>query len=187
MNKIVNINNIEYPVYADLDDASVYNNAIYGSTWSSLTPTIQSQLLIESTRVIDSYKYIGEKQNTEQPLKFPRVTASGKVSDEQTLIDLCCQIANYIYNITMSKVSQGILRDVRDEMFSKMEALPISFFDSNKHGDIMSRYTNDIETLNDMISQSIPQAIGTFVTIVTVFIVQLSLMTTLIKLLFDLS
>lgn len=97
MTKYLIINEIEYPVYADLQDAEIYNNAIYGSTWSSLDPVVQSQLLVESTRVIDSYKYIGEKQNPEQPLKFPRVTASGKVSDEQTLIDLCCEIANYIY------------------------------------------------------------------------------------------
>lgn len=97
MAKILTINNIDYYSYADLEDANIYNNAIYGSTWSSLDSVVQAQLLVESTRVIDSYKYIGEKQNPEQPLKFPRVTASGKVSDEQTLIDLCCEIANYIY------------------------------------------------------------------------------------------
>ena len=99
MAKILTINDIDYYSYADLTDAEIYNNAIYGSTWSSLDEQVQAQLLVESTRVIDSYKYIGEKQNPEQPLKFPRVTASGKVSDEQTLIDLCCEIANYIYKL----------------------------------------------------------------------------------------
>lgn len=113
MAKTLVINDIIYYSYANLEDASVYNNAIYGSTWSSLDPTVQSQLLVESTRVIDSYKYIGEKQNPEQPLKFPRVTASGKVSDEQTLIDLCCQIANYIYkNGSSSSGGEGLLSGV---------------------------------------------------------------------------
>lgn len=113
MAKILTINNIDYYSYADLTDAEIYNNAIYGSTWSSLDPDVQAQLLVESTRVIDSYKYIGEKQNPEQPLKFPRVTASGKVSDEQTLIDLCCEIANYIYkNGSSSSGGEGLLSGV---------------------------------------------------------------------------
>ena len=97
MAKILTINNVDYYTYADLTDAEIYNNAIYGSSWSSLDPTVQSQLLVESTRVIDGYRYIGEKANPEQPLKFPRITASGKVSSEQVLIDLCCQVALYIY------------------------------------------------------------------------------------------
>ena len=113
MTKYLIINEIEYPVYADLQDAEIYNNAIYGSTWSSLDPVVQAQLLVESTRVIDSYKYIGEKVDPQQPLKFPRVTASGKVSDEQTLIDLCCEIANYIYkNGSSSSGGEGLLSGV---------------------------------------------------------------------------
>ncbi|MBP5683659.1 MAG: ABC transporter ATP-binding protein [Bacilli bacterium] len=79
-------------------------------------------------------------------------------------------IANYIYNISMSKVSQGILRDVRDEMFSKMETLPISYFDRNKHGDIMSRYTNDTDSLRQMISQSIPNLVSSLMTIIAVIV-----------------
>lgn len=113
MAKTLVINDIIYYSYADLTDAEIYNNAIYGSTWSSLDPVVQSQLLVESTRVIDSYKYIGEKVDPQQPLKFPRVTASGKVSDEQTLIDLCCQIANYIYkNGSSSSGGEGLLSGV---------------------------------------------------------------------------
>lgn len=113
MTKYLIINEIEYPTYADLEDANIYNNAIYGSTWSSLDPIVQAQLLVESTRVIDSYKYIGEKVDPQQPLKFPRVTTSGKVSDEQTLIDLCCQIANYIYkNGSSSSGGEGLLSGV---------------------------------------------------------------------------
>lgn len=113
MTKYLIINEIEYPTYADLEDANIYNNAIYGSTWSSLDSVVQAQLLVESTRVIDSYKYIGEKADPQQPLKFPRVTASGKVSNEQTLIDLCCEIANYIYkNGSSSSGGEGLLSGV---------------------------------------------------------------------------
>jgi len=76
----------------------------------------------------------------------------------------------YLYNRIMIYISQGVQREIRDEMFAKMQSLPIRYFDTNSHGDIMSRYTNDIETLNQLISQSIPSFISTFVTIVAVFI-----------------
>ena len=113
MTKYLIINDIEYPSYADLTDAEIYNNAIYGSSWNSLDPVVQAQLLVESTRVIDSYKYIGEKIDPEQPLKFPRISPSGKVSDEQTLIDLCCQVANYIYkNGSSSSGGEGLLSGI---------------------------------------------------------------------------
>ena len=79
-------------------------------------------------------------------------------------------VANYTYNIMMSKTSQGVLRDIRDEMFSKMEALPIKYFDTNKHGDIMSRYTNDTDTLRQMIAQSLPNLVSSFMTIVAVLV-----------------
>ena len=77
-------------------------------------------------------------------------------------------ISTYAYNRIMIFISQKVQREIRNEMFEKMQNLPVKYFDTNSHGDIMSRYTNDIETLNQLISQSIPQAIGTFVTIVTV-------------------
>ena len=112
MAKTLVINDIIYYSYADLEDANIYNNAIYGSTWTSLDPVVQAQLLVESTRVIDSYKYIGEKVDPQQPLKFPRVTTSGKVSDEQTLIGLCCEIANYIYKNGSSSGGEGLLSGV---------------------------------------------------------------------------
>ena len=77
-------------------------------------------------------------------------------------------ISAYTYNRIMIYISQRVQKEIRNEMFEKMQSLPVKYFDTNSHGDIMSRYTNDIETLNQLISQSIPQAIGTFVTIVTV-------------------
>ena len=69
-------------------------------------------------------------------------------------------ITTYAYNRIMVNVTQGTLRNLRVEMFEKMETLPIKYFDTNAHGDIMSTYTNDIDTLRQMISQSIPQAIN---------------------------
>ncbi len=79
-------------------------------------------------------------------------------------------VATFSYQRVMIYISQGVQKEIRDEMFAKMQSLPIKFFDTNSHGDIMSRYTNDIETLNQMISESIPQTIGTFVTIVAVLL-----------------
>lgn len=70
-------------------------------------------------------------------------------------------------------ISQGILKQVRDRMFTHMQSLPIKYFDTNSHGDIMSRYTNDTDTLRQMISQSIPQFISSAVTIITTFIAML--------------
>lgn len=77
--------------------------------------------------------------------------------------------ATFLQARLMVKISQGILRDVRDEMFFKMQALPIKYFDTNAYGDIMSRYTNDTDTLRQMISQSIPQLFSSVITIITVF------------------
>ncbi len=79
-------------------------------------------------------------------------------------------IASYTQSRIMIYVSQGTLRDLRSEMFSHMQDLPISYFDKNPHGDIMSVYTNDIDTLRQMISQSIPQFINASITIVSVVI-----------------
>ena len=79
-------------------------------------------------------------------------------------------MANYTYSIMMSKTSQGVLRDIRDEMFSKMELLPIKYFDTNKHGDIMSRYTNDTDSLRQMIAQSLPNLVSSLMTIIAVLV-----------------
>ena len=78
-------------------------------------------------------------------------------------------ISTYIYNRTMAIVSQGVLKTIRDEMFSKMQTFPISYFDTNTHGDIMSHYTNDADTLREMISRSLPQLITSVVSIIAIF------------------
>lgn len=78
-------------------------------------------------------------------------------------------ISTYIYNRIMVNVSQGTLRKLRDELFVHMENLPIKYFDTHAHGDIMSIYTNDIDTLRQMISQSMPQILNSVITVVSVF------------------
>ena len=78
--------------------------------------------------------------------------------------------ASYAYNRIMVNVSQGTLRDIRNDLFTHMESLPISYFDTHKHGDIMSIYTNDVDTLRQFISQLLPQAVNSLVTVVLTFI-----------------
>lgn len=84
-------------------------------------------------------------------------------------------IATYAYNRIMVNVTQGTLRSLRDDLFAHMEQLPIKYFDTHAHGDIMSVYTNDIDTLRQMISQSIPQVVNSAITIVSVFVSMLIL------------
>lgn len=79
-------------------------------------------------------------------------------------------VAVFIYNRVMVYVTQGTLRNLRDDMFTHMESLPIKYFDTHSHGDIMSTYTNDIDTLRQMISQSIPQLLNSVVSIITTFV-----------------
>ena len=83
-------------------------------------------------------------------------------------------IASFFQSYLMVGVTQGIQKQVRDEMFAKMQTLPIRYFDSNTAGNIMSRYTSDIDTLRQMISQSIPQAISSIVTLIAILIAMLS-------------
>ena len=82
-------------------------------------------------------------------------------------------LANFFQSYLMVGVTQGIQKTVRDEMFAKMQKLPIRYFDSNTAGNIMSRYTSDIDTLRQMISQSIPQAFSSVVTLIVVFVTML--------------
>ena len=78
-------------------------------------------------------------------------------------------VSTYLYNRIMAVISQGVLKDIRDEMFSKMEKLPIRYFDTHAHGDIMSHYTNDTDTLRQMLSQSLPQIITSAITVIVIF------------------
>lgn len=84
-------------------------------------------------------------------------------------------LASLIYNRTMAVISQGILKKIRDDMFAHMQTLPIRYFDTHTHGDVMSHYTNDTDALRQMLSQSLPQLLSSCVTIVAVFISMLYL------------
>jgi len=78
-------------------------------------------------------------------------------------------LATLFYSRIMAEISQGVLKAIRDEMFEHMQTLPIQYFDTHTHGDIMSHYTNDTDTLRQMISQSVPQMLSSLITIVMVF------------------
>lgn len=84
-------------------------------------------------------------------------------------------IAVFVQNRLMATVTQGSLKSLRDELFTHMQTLPIKYFDTHAHGDIMSIYTNDIDTLRQMISQSLPQLVNTIITVVSVFLSMLYL------------
>ena len=83
--------------------------------------------------------------------------------------------STYAYNMTMMYVTQGTLKRIRDEMFTHMQYLPVKYFDTHTHGEIMSRYTNDVDTLRQMVSQTIPQLVNSSVTIVSVTVSMLTL------------
>ncbi len=84
-------------------------------------------------------------------------------------------VSGLLYNRLMAVVSQSVLKEIRDEMFEHMQTLPIRYFDTHTHGDVMSHYTNDTDTLRQMISQSVPQVIASVVTIISVLIMMLVL------------
>ncbi len=84
-------------------------------------------------------------------------------------------VSTWAFNRIMINVSQGTLKNIRDDIFTHMEKLPIKYFDTHSHGDIMSIYTNDTDTLRQMISQSIPQFISSIITVVGVLIFMISL------------
>ena len=94
-------------------------------------------------------------------------------------------IAGFAYNQMMAVITQGFLKKLREKMFNGMQNLPIKYFDTHNHGDIMSYYTNDIDTLRQMVSQSIPQLIISGITVLTVLFIMLyySLWLTLVILL----
>ena len=109
-----------------------------------------------------------------------------KVVVQMACIYLAGIFSSWLYNFLMAGVSQKTMKKIRDQMFSHMQTLPIKYFDTNSHGDVMSRYTNDTETLRHLIGMSVPQLFSSAVTIVTVFIsmVQLNIWLTLFTLCF---
>ena len=88
---------------------------------------------------------------------------------------LASLISSFTYNQLMVTITQGTLRKFRDKMFDKMQSLPVKYFDTHNHGDVMSYYTNDIDTLRQLVSQSIPQLLMTTVTVSVLVCVMLTL------------
>ena len=84
-------------------------------------------------------------------------------------------IAGYVYNRIMVNISQGTMKKLRIEIFTHMESLPIKYFDTHAHGDIMSVYTNDVDTLRQLIGQSIPQIVNSLITVVSTFVMMIVL------------
>ena len=83
--------------------------------------------------------------------------------------------ATYGYSRIMISVTQGTMRSIREDLFRHMESLPIRYFDTHAHGDIMSVYTNDIDTLRQLISQSLPQLVSSAITVISVFVSMIAL------------
>jgi ATP-binding cassette subfamily B protein len=83
-------------------------------------------------------------------------------------------VGSFLQSYLMVGVTQGIQKTIRDEMFSKMQKLPIRYFDTNTAGNIMSRYTSDVDTLRMMVSQSIPQAVSSVITLIVLLVRMLS-------------
>ncbi len=129
--------------------------------------TVASQVFLK--RLIDDY--ITPLVGVEHPLYADLLHFLGIMS----IIYLVGIIATFIYNRLMIYVSQGILKDIRDDMFNHMQDLPLSYFDKNSHGDIMSKYTNDTDALRQMISQSMTNLVHSVLTIIVTFISMLVL------------
>ncbi len=102
-------------------------------------------------------------------LRYPNFSGMIRALAIMGCIYLAGVIGTFVYNRVMVVVSQGILKKIRDDMFDHMQSLPIRYFDTHTHGDIMSHYTNDTDTLRQMIAQSIPQMFSSVVTVVSVF------------------
>lgn len=133
----------------------------------SVLATVQGTLFIQN--LIDDYitPMIGAKNPDFSPL----LGAITRVA----VFYLLGAGAMYTYSRIMVYVTQGTMRDLRCEIFEHMESLPIKYFDTHSHGDIMSVYTNDVDTLRQMVSQSMPQIFSSIITIIAVLISMFSL------------
>ncbi len=146
-----------YPVMLPVTIVCIVINAVVSSL-----PSIFMQNIIE---VIEKYWQSGDWS-----------TARGEVV--RLVIMLVCfyavsLIAGLIFNQLMAIITQGTLKKLRCKMFDKMQCLPIKYLDTNSHGDIMSHYTNDIDTLRQMVSQSFPQLLSSTIMVTTVFCIML--------------
>lgn len=133
----------------------------------SVLANVQGTLFIQS--LIDDY--ITPLMNTSSPDFTPLLFAIARVAG----FYLLGAASTFAYSKLMVYVTQGTMRNLRIDIFSHMESLPIKFFDTHSHGDIMSVYTNDIDTLRQMISQSMVQLFSSTITIVSVIVSMISI------------
>lgn len=131
---------------------------VVASVFCSVQGTLFMQTLIDD--------YINPMIGVENPDYGPLLGAMSRVAMFYAL----GVFAAFLQQKVLIYVSQGTIRDLRNEVFAHMQDLPIRYFDTHAHGDIMSVYTNDIDTIRQMVSQSIPQIFNSLITIVTVFI-----------------
>ena len=131
---------------------------IFGSAFVNVRGTLFMQTLIDD--------YILPLMSQSNPDFRPLGMAIAKLA----LFFISGALMIYTYNRIMVNVSQGTMKKIRIDLFTHMESLPIKYFDTHAHGDIMSIYTNDIDTLRQMIGQSMPQLVNSAATIVSVFI-----------------
>lgn len=133
----------------------------------SVLANVQGTLFMQ--KLIDDY--ITPFLLTDNPNFAPLAKAIAKVAAFYAV----GVVSVYVYNLLMVYITQGTLRNMRNELFERMEKLPIKYFDTHPHGDIMSVYTNDIDTLRQMISQSIPQFLNSGITIISTLVSMLIL------------
>ena len=136
---------------------------ILGTVFASVQGTLFTQTLID--------EYILPMIGQQNPDFSELLQAIGRVGCFY-LIGIVC---SFVQARVLVNVTQGTLKGMRDDMFAHMEKLPIKYFDTHTHGEIMSLYTNDIDTLRQMVSQSIPQMVSSAVTVVSVFVSMLTL------------
>lgn len=136
---------------------------IFISVFASIQGTLFMQTLIDD--------YIMPMIGSEAPDFTPLMMAMARVA----VFYIMGALAAWIQSRIMVNVTQGTLRNLRNDLFSHMEELPIKYFDTHSHGDVMSIYTNDIDTLRQMISQSMPQMLNSVITVVSVFFSMIAL------------
>lgn len=146
---------------------AIHCTAVVVCIFITVLASVQGTLFMQT--LIDDYILPLTKQQN------PDFTNLARAMCRVALFYLCGALASYGYSRIMVKVTQGSLKNLRDDMFTHMEELPIRFFDTHSHGDIMSTYTNDIDTLRQMISQSMPQFLNSIISIASVFVSMLLL------------
>ena len=103
-------------------------------------------------------------------MEHPVFTGLMKALALMAVIYLSGIFSTLFYNRIMVRISQGVLKDIRNDMFSHMQKLPIKYFDTHTHGDVMSHYTNDTDTLRQMIGQSLPQMFSSIIPLISVVV-----------------